>query len=382
MKQFIPLFLLFVATFTFSNAQIKYYPSQIVLANGENINAEVYFEDWINSPQSIKVKTDNKTIEYFAKDLKEFSIPELKLAYSTQYIKFNYITKKVANSLSEIVEETVEGYFLMNYLIRSEKLSLFQFVDAKDKIRFFLKKDEDTIELQSYEFMILVNDLTEKRINREYKNQLINTLLVERDFDITNLNYERKAMASFIGNYLSKNGIKYINYAENSKFKAMIKFGYSMGTAGLQNFSHGTPPSNLNLGFSVLNFLPNKNNNRFTSLELFFTPQLKTQTPQISKINQKAASVNFGQFIGKNKLQAVVSVGAYYTITTIRRDNFLDFKVKENSSTFNIAPGVGIAYDKTWILELVRPVVFLGGRGIQMDPQIRLKFLPHLKMID
>lgn len=382
MKPFTLLIILLSATSLVSFSQSKFYPAQIVLANGENINGEVYYEDWANSPQSIKVKSDAKITEYFAKDLKEFSIPALNMVYSTQNVKFNYTTNKVVASFLEIIEETVEGYFLMNYIIKSDNLSLLQFVDARDKVRFFLKKDNDVIELQSYEFIILVKGITERRTNSEYKNQLINTLLIENNDAIKSLRYERKAMASFIASYLSKQGIKFINYAENASFKALIKIGYAIGTAGLQNFSHGSPPSNMNLGINAYNFLPNKNNNRFASLELYYTPQLKNQTPQTLRINQKIANVNFGQFIGNSRLQAVLSVGAYYTINAIKRTDFLGIEYKEGNSDFNIAPGIGVAYNKTWILELVRPVVFLGGSGIQKDPQIRLKFLPHSKRID
>jgi hypothetical protein len=368
---FVTVFVLISISIT---AQNRYIPGKIQFINNEKKEVNIFFEDWIQSPQRIKVSEDGQTKEYYADQISGFEIPSLQQKYIAERLKLNFIAKTPIASYSQLFLETITEHFFLRNIISSDVLSLYSLIDSEERTRFYLRKGNELIELVNYSFLYLEKGVLVKKTNSEYKTQLKNMFADEPRVLSSMPAYLEESFIKFTKKYIQSKGIVFSEFQSHTEGKSGFKFGFNLGVEGLQNMKYGFPKNNFNFGLSAMYQLPHKHNNRFFAFGVYFAPSYNYLETMDSRARKTTFTTHYGRFFGNKNLQVFTSVGISFS-NQVNIYNLV-FSQKKKFPESNIGPNFGIAYKKKFILELSKSFLFLGGSGITKDPQIHFKYLP------
>lgn len=197
-----------------SMAQRKYTPGQIVTSEGEIIQGEIDYREWVINPRSIRFRVGQEVKTYSPQDLRSFRVDSKNEIYESAVVLVNqesldweelpqYQTYAEVDGEMEMKQDTV---FLM--VLTRGKVNLYQLIDRRKRNHFYFRKGNGAYEPLIYRKvkvmrpgqLLMANVLEDNNLPRalafeDYKGQLKYILAdcdrLDLDSAIDKLTYSR-----------------------------------------------------------------------------------------------------------------------------------------------------------------------------------------------
>jgi hypothetical protein len=192
------------------------------------------FADWDVSPGSIKFrKTPQDSGQHIqAKDVVGFSIVESKLQYESKSISIKYYFDTPISQTRNPIKSEYTGNIFLEVLMRSEKLTLYSFLDQRKEERYFIEKDNQFLELVNIDYQISSGEGNGTfRFHKAYYREQLKQLLSEcPTLNTSNLAYTAKSIINLVKTYHTYCKVSFLSF-EQKKVQDVTTFGFIFGGA-------------------------------------------------------------------------------------------------------------------------------------------------------
>jgi hypothetical protein len=348
--------------------QNKFINASLITTKNDTIKGQIYYEDWIVSPQYILFKEGvSEPQKVKATDAKGFVLLAQQQTFVSKHLVIKYVAKEVVNSHKDIFEESQTLDAFLKLITSSDKgVSLYEFTDNDEKVRFFVEKDNNLLELNNYVYLLKKAD---GKIYEVKNTQFIEQLKQLCDDKLPNLSvdYTELSLRKYVEQYNKSIG-------QESKQASLIqKRINSLGLGfGYENLRHAFGSNALsNAGFSVFfrQLQPKKHYNSFIRGEVCYVPQyLIVESQGTLKTNSVNFNFVFGSYFGNSKIYLPfyeVGAGLYKTFLgsneTILKQWGINVKSLSGPRSMYATLGAGFSFKKKWEFKINQLLYLDGG---------------------
>lgn len=308
------LLLISTILFIFSSSYAQNYEEGYFIKDGKKVVGFINYENWLRTPKSVQFKS---TLDAYPDLIDSQSADEFTVHNEL------YLSKKIkifvdVNNQKSINVETVpilfEGDRFLRVLLKTDIITLLEFVDSNEKVHLFLEKDNTFQELFfSEEYRYNKENILYMVSKKGYISQLRALLADCSAIQINdNLAYTKKEILKICLSYLKCKGDNSAFIVNTSKSKDE-KITYSVGAVG-GHFLKVNNPSNWIAGLALRINFPRNFRNTFLLVEANYN-NIRESSGQFANPNYDDALQVFGANIlggmhfGKKNIRPYVNVG-------------------------------------------------------------------------
>jgi hypothetical protein len=234
------VYFLFIARFEAAAQQI-WTPAFVVNERRDTLQGEILFKDWDVSPTSIQFRNKDMLAKtYTGDEIFSFTLSEYGRVFQSKSFRTKYYeTNPIGLGQSPVTREDSVNAFL-EVILSSPLVTLFEFMDANRKARFFLGKDNGLHELKNVTYKITVGTSVHVKANRLYREQLKQLLFECPTLKTNNLTYDRGSLIALLRQYHLSCKIDYSVYFDKTPVFKNVHPGLAVGAnsseVGLRRF--------------------------------------------------------------------------------------------------------------------------------------------------
>jgi hypothetical protein len=206
-------FVLFFASISNLFAQETFVEGYYINSKNDTIRGLILDYDWEVNPKKVTFKSNSNQQEIFSSTaIKGFGLFKKDEHFVSRDFILSKVIKEVIDGGSPISEKIPVSYFF-RVLIQTPVVNLYSVLpDEDDRMRFFIEKDGDLLELENYEYYFQEkNSMYLKKVDN-YKKQLLNVFADCNDFVLGEVEYKEGSLKREIIKYCEiKTGKKFIS---------------------------------------------------------------------------------------------------------------------------------------------------------------------------